>query len=170
MPHVLGDSARKSKAINSRSLLTAGADRPGDVPFDVWHRYRQAAQLIDEICRSNEGVIKILDVGCNVVKLFDSMLDSDRVQVVRCDVIDGPPDDSDYVKLEPNAALPFEENAFDIVVALEVLEHLPKSRRRNLISDLSRVARQAVMFSCPVHSPLVQEAERVTNEAYQLRH
>ena len=52
----------------------------------------------------------------------------------------------------------------------EVLEHLPKSYRRRFVDDLMRVTRRGVIFSCPLQSPLVEEAEQVVNDAYQLRH
>lgn len=170
MPHALRNSAREDGVVHSPSLLTSETDRPGDTPFDVWHRYRQSAQLIDQLCRNVSGLIKVLDVGCNVVTLLGQMLDAGRVQVVRCDTIDGPVDDPNYIKLEPNAHLPFEDGAFDVVVALEVLEHLPKSNRRRFVDDLMRVTRRGVIFSCPLQSPLVEEAEQVVNDAYQLRH
>jgi GT2 family glycosyltransferase len=161
-----GADAQRSSSFSSLLIN----EQPGDAPYDLWHRYYQAARLIDQICGSSESFIKVLDVGCNVATLLSEMLDPARVQIVRADVIAGPPDDPDYIPLQPDAPLPVENGSFDVVLALEVVEHVPRDRRRDFVADLVRVARQAVVISCPVASRAVAEAERLVNDAYQLRH
>ena len=49
--------------------------------------------------------------------------------------------------------LPFPDRSFDVVGCFEVLEHLPDDLPRNALSELGRVARQAVVLSVP-HEPL----------------
>ena len=49
--------------------------------------------------------------------------------------------------------LPFPDRSFDVVGCFEVLEHLPDDLPRKALSELSRVARQAVVLSVP-HEPL----------------
>jgi ubiquinone/menaquinone biosynthesis C-methylase UbiE len=49
--------------------------------------------------------------------------------------------------------LPFPDGSFDLVGCFEVLEHLPGDLPRQALSELSRVARQAVVLSVP-HEPL----------------
>jgi ubiquinone/menaquinone biosynthesis C-methylase UbiE len=44
-------------------------------------------------------------------------------------------------------ALPFPENSFDVVTMLEVLEHIPDTRRA--LAEVCRVARHFVLFSVP---------------------
>lgn len=45
--------------------------------------------------------------------------------------------------------LPFEEGAFDVVTALEVLEHLPHGTYEAGLSELRRVAKRAIVISVP---------------------
>jgi len=45
--------------------------------------------------------------------------------------------------------LPFRDGAFDAVVALEVLEHLPFSVYEGALSELQRVARRAIVVNVP---------------------
>jgi SAM-dependent methyltransferase len=45
--------------------------------------------------------------------------------------------------------LPFEDRAFDVVLALDVLEHIPTEDRDRTIAELIRVARRRVIVACP---------------------
>ena len=49
--------------------------------------------------------------------------------------------------------LPFPDRSFDVVGCFEVLEHLPDDLPRRALSELARVARNAVVLSVP-HEPL----------------
>jgi ubiquinone/menaquinone biosynthesis C-methylase UbiE len=49
--------------------------------------------------------------------------------------------------------LPFPDRSFDVVGCFEVLEHLPGGLPRRALSELARVARQAVVLSVP-HEPM----------------
>jgi SAM-dependent methyltransferase len=46
--------------------------------------------------------------------------------------------------------LPFADNSFDVVICLEVLEHLEKEDGENLLKELERVAKRQVILSTPV--------------------
>src|SRR3989475_10129817 len=48
--------------------------------------------------------------------------------------------------------LPFRDASLDAVVAVDVLEHLPKDCRPSLVRETLRVARGLVLLACP--SPL----------------
>ncbi len=56
----------------------------------------------------------------------------------------------DHVVSGDGRNLPFENGSFDVVVSLEVLEHLPKEEGVRLLHELERVSRWLVMISCPV--------------------
>jgi len=49
--------------------------------------------------------------------------------------------------------LPFPDRSFDVVGCFEVLEHLPGDLPRRALSEIARVARQAVVLSVP-HEPM----------------
>jgi SAM-dependent methyltransferase len=46
--------------------------------------------------------------------------------------------------------LPFEDNSFDIVICLEVLEHVEAEEGQALLKNLERIARKQVILSTPV--------------------
>jgi ubiquinone/menaquinone biosynthesis C-methylase UbiE len=46
-------------------------------------------------------------------------------------------------------ALPFKANSIDLVVSLDTLEHIPAKQRKEVVSELLRVARKKVYLGCP---------------------
>lgn len=46
-------------------------------------------------------------------------------------------------------AMPFADREFDVVVALDLIEHLPPGDRRTVLFELGRVARRRVIVGCP---------------------
>ena len=55
--------------------------------------------------------------------------------------------------------IPFADRSFDIVVCVDVLEHLSETSRARAISELIRCARSKVIISCPCGAP-AEEGER----------
>ncbi len=113
--------------------------------------------LTDILCGHGSGPLRLLDVGSGPVALTE-MFVSPRFEIVRSDLSQF--DDPSIVLLNPGEPLPFENAAFDVAVAIEVLEHLPQAQRPSLIRELQRVSRQAVIVCCPVDTPEVVQAER----------
>lgn len=48
-----------------------------------------------------------------------------------------------------NQRTPYQDNAFDVVVAADVLEHVPEEDREAFLRELVRIARKKVVFSFP---------------------
>jgi ubiquinone/menaquinone biosynthesis C-methylase UbiE len=64
--------------------------------------------------------------------------------------------------------LPFPDRSFDVVGCFEVLEHLPGDVPRRALSELARVARQAVVLSVP-HEPVFSFANAVRGKNLDVR-
>jgi SAM-dependent methyltransferase len=90
----------------------------------------------------------ILDVGCGPHGLACIAPD---VPFVGADVaFDGEPAPSMVaVVLEPGPELPFPDDAFDTVLCLDVLEHVPPAQRAPFLRELARVAARRVVLACP---------------------
>ena len=57
--------------------------------------------------------------------------------------------------------LPFKDGTFDVVAALDVLEHVPAHERGRLTAELARVSADMIVVSCPVKAEIVVKAEGV---------
>jgi len=58
-------------------------------------------------------------------------------------------------------ALPFPDGAFDVVVAIDLLDRLPQSRRGVALRELGRVARRRVIVSSPAGPAALAADERL---------
>jgi hypothetical protein len=90
----------------------------------------------------------ILDVGCGPHGLACI---APEVPFVGADVaFPGEPARSMVpVMLAPGPELPFPDGAFDTVLCLDVLEHVPPADRAPFLHELARVAARRVVLACP---------------------
>ena len=58
-------------------------------------------------------------------------------------------------------ALPFGDREFDVVLALDVLDHVPADDRARVIDELVRVARRRVVVACPTGRAALASDERL---------
>lgn len=56
--------------------------------------------------------------------------------------------------------LPFAGASFDLVTAIDVLEHLPSAQRGDLIDEIARVARLGFILAAPLGTPYHVEVEQ----------
>jgi len=98
---------------------------------------------------------KILDVGVGVGQFINSLARSQRCIVVKgIDIkkhgqyLESEVGDAEVIY--SNAiSLPFEDNSFDYVTCLEVIEHLEVDDMHKVISEVRRVAKEKAIFTVP---------------------
>jgi SAM-dependent methyltransferase len=106
----------------------------------------------------------VLDVGCGDGGL--GMFDPNR-RFVGCDlrfVASRPPM---VPVVGRGGALPFRDGAFDAVISLDTLEHVPVAERPAFIADLARVGRRRLVLAMPC-GPAARLAERLLDRWYAL--
>lgn len=62
--------------------------------------------------------------------------------------------------------LPFKGDSFDVVTAIDVLEHIPKNLRSLFVQELTRVARSYVIIAAPFKNSRIQQVEYELNNFY----
>jgi SAM-dependent methyltransferase len=107
------------------------------------------AFVVAELNFDEQGALteSVLDVGCGPHGLSCA---APVARFVGTDVLFPQPVAPGMVAFrnEPGP-LPFDDAAFDTVVCLDVLEHVPPGDRRGFVRELSRVASRRVLIACP---------------------
>ena len=133
-----------------------------DLPFDQYTRHRLVALLAATVRRHQvERSLRVLDVG-GYPCLTSQFLPDDQVTVI--DILAVPGAEAGSYLRADGAALPFRDHAFDLVVSLDSLEHVPGERRAAYVDELLRVSRGYVLLVAPFASEAVILAERVLAE------
>lgn len=104
-----------------------------------------------------EGVLKlippkvssILDVGCGDGRITNRLAGR-YPRIVGVDTSETALQHVKTEKVKASAeALPFEDYSFDLVLATELLEHLPKTIYHKVITEMKRVAKEWIVISVP---------------------
>lgn len=122
-------------------------------PPDKWERLSTVASL-----SGTPGTV--LDVGGRGHELSRLLTDA-RVTTLNVE----PPADV----VTPPGPLPFPDASFDVVTCTDVLEHVPRDERADLVAELVRVARQRVVLCFPCGSDTKDRAERTLATTLQER-
>lgn len=125
--------------------------------FDQYQRYGMAARAID-LAREDNRVLSILEVGANAHRLLGKLLPRDRVTYLDREIpasMQGAPD----VLAGDATELAMTDGSFDVVVALDVFEHIEPARRAVFLHHITRVARRMTLLAAPFDSPAVRHAE-----------
>ncbi|MEO6710496.1 MAG: methyltransferase domain-containing protein [Planctomycetota bacterium] len=125
---------------------------PTRLPFDLYQRYRVVADVLSSVHGGASG-ISVLDVGGRTAVLRD-FVSKERVTLVDLE----PANVTGFV-LGDGAKLPFRDKSFDVVTALDTLEHVPPAARTAFLRECGRVARRWVVIAGPYHSERVAKAE-----------
>ena len=78
-----------------------------------------------------------------------------------------PPIDSQLAVRASGLCLPFRDSSFDVVLCIEVLEHLPLAIRRTMVEEMCRVARRAVLITHP-YGRIARIGDRALGVAYDM--
>lgn len=124
------------------SLLEWLSRQPLFFPPDVFERHYLASQCID----TSDSV---LDVGGELGNLK-------KFTMAQVTVVDIGKGDIQY----DGKHLPVADRSYDVVTAIDVLEHVPKKARADFIRELIRVAKKRIILSFPLGTSEHEQAER----------
>jgi hypothetical protein len=111
--------------------------------YDTYERHRMVAKL------ANKNASSILDIGGGE-GLLSTFLGK---QVLVVNLTQGD--------VRANGlSIPFANSTFEIVSSLDVLEHIPKLRRHQFISELLRVGQKQVIICAPYGSEVHSKVEK----------
>jgi hypothetical protein len=132
-------------------------------------RYQLAVRLVEQVPGAT-----LLEVGSGSRGIATFV--SERWAITACDRdfgdygSDRPGKAGRVQRVEGDAAeLPFGDRAFDVVVSLDMLEHIPPTQRRRVMSELARVTRRRLVLACPAGGPALAADRRVAARIRRLR-
>ncbi len=115
----------------------------------LWSQRTYAIRYIpalNEINSHPETYNTILEVGSGALGLSRYI----KRKIVGVDINTIGPHYKNMVMVGSSAALlPFKDDSFDIVVSLDMLEHIPLALRQAVVYELMRVAKKKVIFGVP---------------------
>ncbi|WP_172257038.1 class I SAM-dependent methyltransferase [Saccharibacillus deserti] len=136
-----------------------------DLLFDQYQRYKNVVDAINSLRKPGE-VFRILEVGANEHRNLEKFLPDDSIKYLDIELPEELLNHPDYV-LGDATQMEFSDADFDVVVALDVFEHIPPGKREDFIDELHRVSKAFFVITAPFASPLVSEAERRANAVYK---
>ena len=158
---------RHAESRGAESLSVDLRSAPIDVPFDQYQRYRLTSSVARAM--ADRGPVRVLDVGGHHTDFWgrprrpiaEFLPD---FATVTLDV--GPNPLAGYVRGRGDA-LPFRDRSFDLVCAVDVLEHVPADARPRLLAEMTRASSRAVLLAAPFDHPQVERAERFLTDFIQ---
>ena len=123
------------------------------LPFDQYQRYKIAEEIINEL--RDKKRMKILDVGGNpgILKKF---LPNDNVFILDLEKGKGKH------FISGNALrLPFPNKSFDVVVSVDVFEHIPLKDKEKFLKEELRVSKRINIIATPCYDKELALAEKI---------
>ncbi len=137
--------------------------------FDQYQRYETVRELAEELRRlAQTKVLSILEVGANEHQILGQLLPNDEILYSDVELPEELLADPHFVIVDATDMAEFADEQFDLVVALDVLEHIPNENRLAMLGEMNRVARHACVVCFPYDSRANREAERRANEQYSV--
>jgi SAM-dependent methyltransferase len=133
------------------------AEHLARLPFDLYARYRVAAQVVEQV-HPGAGAC-LLDVGGGPGGTLGDFLPEHEVIASDLALPSWWHEPAPDLVLADGALLPFSDDTFDVVVSLDTLEHVPDDRRAALLGELVRASRGWVLVGCPCATPGVADAD-----------
>ncbi len=133
-----------------------------DIPFDQFQRYEDLKKLVSQIKQvSSSSKLRILEVGGYLASDAQigylpvrDFLTSDEVVVT--DVKDC--NEERYI-VASGYELPFSDGSFDLVCAMDVMEHINPQNRIKFLEELNRTSSEYVVIAGPYADKRVEWAE-----------
>ncbi len=120
--------------------------------IDVWNRQ---SRVLDELNKLTIlGNCLILDLGTGNRGIINCLKPEKKFSVVSLDMNKSAIKNLDAPNriVGDGCNLPFTDKSFDYVTSIDVIEHIPKTNRRKLFSELKRVCIETVFLTCPLQS------------------
>jgi hypothetical protein len=148
-----------------------------EAPFDQYQRYMITSAVAHAMMREANGTdgadgsdtLRVLDVGGHHTDFWGRPrrpIEEFLPELFTMTLDVGPNPLAGYVRGRGDA-LPVRGGSFDLVCAVDVLEHVPAEARPTLVGEMTRASRRAVLLAAPFDHPEVERAEKFVTDFIQ---
>ena len=138
------------------------------LPFDLHGRYALAAEVIDRLGLSSDSVLDVggaMGMGRGHLAWVGDFLPNADAWVVDPRAVDH----ARHVQADATAQLPMADRASAVVLATDVLEHVPAGARAHWLEEVWRVTGRVLLLANPFATPGASEADRYLFELIRSR-
>ena len=139
-----------------------------NIAFDQFQRYKTASIIIEQ--NRTDSILKVLEIGANEHKNLEKFLPTDEIQYLDIQLSDLLKNDKQYILADATNMPEIETDSFDVVIALDVFEHIPKNLRNDFLDELNRVSKNIVVLASPYDELGVNKAEVRVNAYFKTKY
>ncbi|ETT65582.1 hypothetical protein BSK66_10735 [Paenibacillus odorifer] len=127
------------------------------IPFHQFQRYKMV-EIIFELLGIKELELSILEVGANEHKNLENFVENKNIKYLDLLLPEELLNDPSFIQGDATN-LSFDNNYFDFVIGLDVLEHIPLHKRNDFLSEIERVSKYGFIISAPFSNNGIEEVE-----------
>lgn len=137
--------------------------------WEAYARYFLAAKAIDAACKA-EGITSptVLEIGSNGENFLNEFLPEAVVTPLNLTEENVSGNLDNLIVADASNMKGISDNSYDFVISCAVLEHIPPSLHKAVLSEGFRVARIGVFHAAPQESEYVNRAERTVSNFNEL--
>ena len=136
--------------------------------FDQFQRYKTVELIIDKVKKENNlEKIRILELGANEECNLEKVLPNDIIMYSDLKLSSEMRKHKNFIEVDGTNMPQFSDGEFDVVIALDVLEHVPDDKRKSFLHEATRVARYISIVCFPYDSEYNIIAEKNANDYYK---
>lgn len=138
------------------------------ITFDQYQRYKNI-QITVELVKKyyNIDKLNILEVGSNEQLNLEKFLPNENITYSDLEIPESMKEKTNFIKADATDLSNIKDNEYDIVISSDVFEHIPHDKRKEFLSETSRVGKIITLHCFPFFSENVKSAEIRTNEYYK---
>lgn len=139
----------------------------GAIFFDQYSRYFAAAAQTSALVRPDSTV---LDVGSGVLQLLGHFLPEHRITYIDPLFAQLKEHSDNFIPHSLNEYSP--DHKFDVVVAVDTLEHVPPEQRKEFVERLMQLAQEGVVLMGPLTGDVdgvATHVDAIVNASYRLK-
>ena len=142
-----------------------------NVHFDQYQRYKTAQILVKNMKKKLDAEkISILEIGANEHRNLEKFCPIEEVRFLDIEVPDYLLSDPRYILGDATNLVNVNDDSYDLVIALDVYEHIPRDKREAFISELVRVSKYGVFIGAPFYTVATSNLEKRGNFYYKSIH